>query len=94
MEHNQNAAPGNGGQNQPQKISAQAFSAKFKSKREVYNFLTIDLKAYLPPPATITIYHMKDLVSGRKRVSPPPFSLPWHGAFLTPFSYSSWVLKE
>ncbi len=30
-------------------ISAKEFEAKYKSKREVYTFLTVDAGAYLPP---------------------------------------------
>ena len=48
-------------------ISAQAFAAKFKSKREVYNLLTVDCKAYLPQYETITIYFLRDMVGGQKK---------------------------
>ena len=50
------------------KISAATFSAKYKSKREIWFFLTVDFKAYLPSYETVTIYHLKDLVSGKKKV--------------------------
>lgn len=50
------------------KISAATFSAKYKSKREIWFFLTVDFKAYLPPYETVTIYHLKDLVSGKKKI--------------------------
>jgi hypothetical protein len=36
-------------------ITAASFAAKFKSKREVYLFLTLDCKAYLPCHPTVTI---------------------------------------
>ena len=49
------------------KVSAKTFAAKFKSKREVYNMLTVDAKAYLPKYETITIYFLKDLISGTKK---------------------------
>lgn len=49
-------------------MASKTFSAKFRSKREVWNFLAIDVGAYLPPYETITIYHMKDLVAGKKKV--------------------------
>ena len=52
-----------------QRVSAQTFAAKFKSKKEIYNFLTIDAKAYLPAYETVSIYHMRDIVSGEKKVS-------------------------
>ena len=47
-------------------ITATAFAAKFKSKRECYTFLTLDVKAYLPEYKNVTIYFLKDLVSGAK----------------------------
>lgn len=56
-------------------ITTAQFAAKFRSKREgklvpaaqdisspifvVYTFLTVDVKAYLPPIHTITIYFLK-----------------------------------
>ena len=32
-----------------QQISAKAFAAKFKSKREIYTFLAAEFDVYLPP---------------------------------------------
>ena len=52
-----------------QQIAAAEFAAKFKSKRECHRFLCIDVGAYLPPLPTVTIYHMRDLIGGQKRVS-------------------------
>ena len=49
------------------RITAAQFAAKYKSKRECYNFLAIDVGAYLPAYDTITIYFLKDLVSGKKK---------------------------
>ena len=50
-----------------ERITTAEFSAKFRSKYEVYQFLTIDALAYLPPPQAVTIYFLKDLVRGKKR---------------------------
>ena len=50
-----------------QQITAMQFASKYKSKREVYNFLTVDCHAYLPPYDNLTIYFLKDLVSGTKK---------------------------
>ena len=50
-----------------QQVTAMAFASKYKSKREVYNFLAINVKAYLPHYDTITIYFLKDVVSGAKK---------------------------
>ena len=47
-----------------QQVTATAFAAKYKSKREIFNFLTMDVKAYLPTYDTVSIYFLKDLVSG------------------------------
>ena len=51
--------------NQP--VNVAAFAAKFRSKREIYTFLTLDVRAYLPAVHTVTVYFLKDLVSGTKK---------------------------
>ena len=56
-----------------QQISAIEFASKYKSKREVYNFLTLEVKAYLPNYDTITIYFLKDLIYGKKKGKSPAF---------------------
>ena len=38
-----------------QVITASQIAAKFKSKKEIYFFLTLDAKAYLPHHTTVTI---------------------------------------
>ena len=55
---------------QPKKehITASAFGAKFRSKREIYVFLTVDVKAYLCNCDNLTIYFLKDLVMGRRKL--------------------------
>ena len=50
-----------------QQVTALAFASKYKSKREVYNFLTVECRAYLPSYDTLTIYFLKDLVNGTKK---------------------------
>ena len=49
-------------------VSAKEFSAKYKSKREIYNFLASDVGVYLPPYANVTIYYLKDLMAGKKKM--------------------------
>ena len=44
-----------------------AFSAKFRSKYEVFQFLTIEAGAVLPPSECVTIYFLKDIVTGKKK---------------------------
>ena len=49
------------------KVIATEFGSKFKSKREIYVFLTVDVKAYLLNCDNLTIYFLKDLISGKKK---------------------------
>ena len=37
-------------------MAAPEFAAKFRSKREIYTFLTLDANAYMPPINNVTIY--------------------------------------
>ena len=48
-------------------ISAQEFRAKYNSKRECFNFLSVDCKAYLSSFDTVTVYFLKDVISGKKK---------------------------
>lgn len=50
-----------------QRITTNEFASKFRSKNEVYTFLVIDVGAYLPPPECVTIYFLKELVSGTRK---------------------------
>ena len=49
------------------KVSAKEFSAKYKSKYEVYRFLTVDCGHYISPYNTVSIYFLRDLAAGIKR---------------------------
>ena len=48
-------------------VTAAAFSSKFRSKKEIYVFLTVDVRAYLCNSNNLTIYFLKDLVSGKRK---------------------------
>ena len=52
-------------------LTVATFAAKFRSKREVYQFLTFDVRAYLPAVHTVTVYFLKDIVSGAKKCKCP-----------------------
>ena len=52
---------------EPEFVDVNTFAAKYKSKREVYVFLTIDGNAYLAPFDTLTVYFLKDVVAGHKK---------------------------
>lgn len=57
-----------GGQPQLTGVSSKEFAAKYNSKREIYNFLACDVGIYLPPYDNVTIYFLKDLMNGRKKM--------------------------
>ena len=49
-------------------LSSKEFAAKYRSKREVYNFLATDVGVYLPPYDNVTIYFLKYLMNGKKTI--------------------------
>ena len=49
-------------------MTAAEFNAKFRSKQEVYRFLAFDCGLYLPPLPNVTIWHLRDLAAGRRRI--------------------------
>ena len=52
---------------QQHQISATELAATYSSKRKCYNFLAVDAGVYLPAYEQVTIYFLKDLVSGKKK---------------------------
>jgi hypothetical protein len=52
----------------PQNIVASSFGAKFSSKGEIWRFLTTEAGLFLPSFNTVTIWHLKDIASGTKKV--------------------------
>ena len=52
---------------EPQFINVNSFSAKYRNKREIYTFLTVDGEVYLPPFETVTVYYLKALIQGDKK---------------------------
>ena len=48
-------------------VSAATFAAKYRSKRECYNFCAVEANIYLPAYEQVTIYFLKDLISNRKK---------------------------
>ena len=57
---------GAGNQDQKVKVDAGAFGHKYQSKAEVYKFLSHDCGAYLPSYDTVTIWHLRDLMAGKR----------------------------
>ena len=48
-------------------LTIKEFAAKFRSKNEVYQFLTVDVKAYMPPKEVTTMWFMKDICTGKRK---------------------------
>mgnify|MGYP002836981962 CR=1 FL=1 len=65
---------------EPHFVNVNTFAAKYKSKREVYTFLTIDGNAYLSAFDTLTVYFLKDLVSGQAYLAPLGLTISVEGA--------------
>ena len=63
------ANPGGLRANQPRtfRVSVKEFMAKYKTKREVYHFCTVDAKLYVPPYETVTMWHLRDVATNKKR---------------------------
>ena len=52
---------------EPAKVLTKEFAAKFRTKGEVYRFLDNDVDAYLPAQDCVTIYFLKDLLTGKRK---------------------------
>ena len=52
---------------QRRSIAAANFASKFRSKREIFVFLTVDVQAYLCNCDNLTIYFLKDLITGKRK---------------------------
>ena len=50
-------------------MSTRELAAKFNSKSEYHWFLVQEMGAYLPRVSHVTVYHLRDLMAGKKKVS-------------------------
>ena len=50
------------------RVAPASFSANYNSKREVWRFLSSEAGVHLPPYETVTIWHMRDLIAGKRRM--------------------------
>ena len=55
----------------PQRMAVNQFAAKFSSKKDLFNFLSVEVGAYLCDHEVLTIYFLKQLVSGKKKCKFP-----------------------
>ena len=47
-------------------INLKEFSAKFNDKKEIYNFLSCEVGVLLPHHDYVTIYFLRELMTGKK----------------------------
>jgi hypothetical protein len=57
----------NAGQNQKRQMLSSSWAAKASTKYENYLLLCTEVKAYLPRQEHLTIYFLKEIISGRKK---------------------------
>jgi hypothetical protein len=48
-------------------VNVKAFSAKYKSKKEIYGFLAGPCKAYLVGYEGVSIYYLRDILRRKKK---------------------------
>ena len=53
-----------------EQVNVNEVMEKMASKRDVYNFLTLECEAYLPKVDTVNIFFLKQITRGAKEVSP------------------------
>ena len=53
--------------NEKVRITAKDFAAKVRDKQEVYHFCTHESSIYLPNYHCVTVWHMRDLLSSKRR---------------------------
>ena len=53
-------------QRKPESVNIGLFAAKYRSKREVYRFVSYECKIFVPSLETVTMAHLSDLISNKK----------------------------
>ena len=48
------------------RVTAAEVKAKFQNKPETYHFCTHELGLYLPPFDTVTVWHLRDLITSKR----------------------------
>ena len=50
-------------------VSIDAVKNKCQTKKEIYDFLTVEVGAYLPPLSSISTFYLKEIMEGKKKVN-------------------------
>jgi len=64
-------APGQRNEQQQPSVTVQSFGAKFQTKNAIYQFLTVEVGAYLPAKSCVTVYFLRDLCQGKRKCKCP-----------------------
>lgn len=56
------------GSSNVEKVNLHELTSRFRSKKELYNFLSLDCKAFLPKIDATNVYFLKDIITGKKEV--------------------------
>ena len=54
--------------NENKKLNVNQLKSTFRTKNELYRFLSMDGKAFLPNVDSTNVYFLKDIFSGKKKV--------------------------
>ena len=54
---------------EPNRINLNMLSIKARTKNELYRILTTEAGLYLPPQKETSIYFVRDIIKGRRKVS-------------------------
>jgi len=50
------------------KVTPQEFAAKYQGKKECWRFVATDCGGYLPEYESVTIFHLRDLTAGKRKM--------------------------
>ena len=50
-------------------VNVKEVEAKFRSKHEMYKFLTEECGIYMPEKHSVNVYFIKEILGGKKKVS-------------------------
>ena len=56
---------------QKQTVFIQSFGVKFQTKKAIHQFLTVEVRAYLPAKTCVTMYFMRDIITGKRKCENP-----------------------
>ena len=49
-------------------LNIASITDKLSSKRDIFNFLTVEMGAYMPPYKDVSTFFLKDVLTGKRKV--------------------------